>query len=528
MSGNGQSMHFSGRTIHRMDTATRTNEDARYRALCSHDARFDGRFFIGVTSTGIYCRPVCRVRTPRRENCRFFDLAAQAEQAGFRPCLRCRPELAPMQRHWSLEDASTILVQQATRLLDDPQHWSGDAAEGAAVGRLAARMGVSDRHLRRIFEAQIGVSPLQYLLTRKLLTAKQLLADTALPITQVAQTSGFASLRRFNAAFAAHYGLNPTQMRRQPVPGTQTGRSAPAGVWLSWRPPYDVTAMLGFLATRQLPGVEHVQTRVTPTLHRTVRLELAGHTHTGWLSARFEPEANRLRLSVSDSLHSVLPAVIWRVRALFDLDADPQAIHAVLHPDFPAGDGLRVPGGFDGFELAVRAVLGQQITVAAARTLAVRLTDRLGEAITTDDPSLNRLFPSPDVLARVDASVLGEMGIVRQRQAALQGLARAMLDGQLDLSAHADVERAVQALVALPGIGPWTAQYIAMRALRWPDAWPVGDVALTKALGMLQHRGAPAQREAERLSGAWRPWRSYAVIRIWAGTYAPAPTSSKD
>ena len=527
MSGNGQSMHFSGRTIDRMDTATRTNEDARYRALCSHDARFDGRFFIGVTSTGIYCRPVCRVRTPRRENCRFFDLAAQAEQAGFRPCLRCRPELAPMQRHWSREDASAILAQQATRMLDNPQHWHSDPAEGATMRWLAARMGVSDRHLRRIFETQIGVSPLQYLLTRKLLTAKQLLADTALPITQVAQASGFTSLRRFNAAFASHYGLNPTQMRRQPSRGSE-GNASPASVALPWRPPYDVAALLGFLAERQLPGVEHVQTGSVLGWQRTVRLELAGNTYTGWLSARFEPEAHRLLLNVSDRLHAVLPAVIWRVRALFDLDADPQAINTVLHPYFPTGDGLRVPGGFDGFELAVRAVLGQQITVAAARTLAVRLTERLGEAITTNDPTLNRLFPSPDALARVDASVLGEMGIVRQRQAALQGLARAVLDDQLDLGAHADVDRATQALVALPGIGPWTAQYIAMRALRWPDAWPVGDVALTKALGLPQHRGLPAQREAQRLSAAWRPWRSYAVIRTWSGTHAPSQQHSEN
>ncbi|MBA4261411.1 MAG: adenosine deaminase [Comamonadaceae bacterium] len=508
-----------------MDTAIRTDEDARYRALCSHDARFDGRFFIGVTSTGIYCRPVCRVRTPRRENCRFFDHAAQAEQAGFRPCLRCRPELAPLQRHWSREDASTILFQQATRLLDDPQRWLGDTDGGAGVEQLAARLGVSERHLRRIFEAQMGVSPLQYLLTRKLLSAKQLLADTALPITQIAQASGFASLRRFNAAFASHYGMNPTQMRRQPVPGTQTGNGAPTSVRLSWRPPCDVAALLGFLADRQLPGVEHVQAGAMPGLQRTVRLELAGRSHTGWFSARFEPEAHRLRLNVSDSLHAVLPAVIWRVRALFDLDADPQAINAALHADFPAGDGLRVPGAFDGFELAVRAVLGQQITVAAARTLAGRLVERLGEPIGTDSPALNRLFPTPEVLAGVEAGVLGELGIVRQRQTALQALARALLDSQLDLSPHANVERATQSLLALPGIGPWTAQYIAMRALRWPDAWPVGDVALTQALGLPQHRSAAAQHEAARRSGAWRPWRSYAVIRTWAGLHADANTT---
>ena len=514
-----------------MDTPRRPDDDARYRALCSHDARFDGRFFIGVTSTGVYCRPVCRVRTPRRENCRFFDHAAQAERAGFRPCLRCRPELAPLDRHWSLEDASTILVQQATRLLDDPQTWLDAATEGATVSRLADRMGVSDRHLRRIFEARLGVSPLQYLQTRKLLTAKQLLADTTLPVTQVAQASGFASLRRFNAAIQARYGLSPTQMRRNPLTLATPSRT-PTGhagtVRLSWRPPYDAVAMLGFLGTRALPGVECVNTDVL-RLQRTVRLTVAGQPHTGWLDAQLDPAAHRLLLRVSDSLHAVLPSVIWRVRALFDLDADPQAINAVLQADFPGGDGLRVPGCFDGFELAVRAVLGQQITVAAARTMATRLLERFGEPIATPEPALHRLFPTPQVLAEAEPQALGELGIVRQRQAAIQALARAVASGQLDLSGHADLALTTQALLALPGIGPWTAQYIAMRALRWPDAWPRGDVALQQALGLVELKGPAAANEAARQAAAWQPWRSYAVIRTWAGCHArPEPPGVTD
>lgn len=501
----------------------RPDDDARYRALCSHDARFDGRLFVGVTSTGIYCRPVCRVRTPRRENCRFFDHAAQAEQAGFRPCLRCRPELAPLQRHWSSEDASAILAQQASRWLDDPAHWSGDTDPAPTMERLSARLGVSDRHLRRVFESQLGVSPLQYLLTRKLLTAKQLLADTRLPITQVALSSGFASLRRFNAAVAEHYGLNPSQMRR-----TEPGRSRDhtmRPVALTWRPPYDAVAMLRFLGDRHLPGIESVDSGPGLTLQRTVRLQHAGRGHTGWISAQLEPATHRLWLGVSDGLHPALPALIWRVRALFDLDADPQAINAQLHADFPAGDGLRVPGALDGFELAVRAVLGQQISVAAARTLAARLAERLGEPITTGHPQLTRLFPGAETIAQVEPRVLGELGIVRQRQAALQALARATLDGTLDLSAGADPERCTSALIALPGIGPWTAQYIAMRALRWPDAWPVGDVALTQALGLPDHRSAAAHRAAQQRSQRWRPWRSYAVIRAWSGAHLTQGTS---
>ena len=240
---------------------------------------------------------------------------------------------------------------------------------------------------------------------------------------------------------------------------------------------------------------------------------------------RIEPDRQRLLLHASDDLQPALPALIWRVRALFDLDADPDPINATLHADFPAGDGLRLPGAMDGFELAVRAVLGQQITVAAARTLATRLVQRLGQPLDTGHPSLTRLFPDAQAIAQVDPSVLGELGIVRQRQAALQAIARAVLEGSLDLASGADPERCAQALLALPGIGPWTAQYIAMRALRWPDAWPVGDVALTQALGLPAHRSAAAHRQAEQAAERWRPWRSYAVIRAWAGAHAPQETS---
>jgi AraC family transcriptional regulator of adaptative response / DNA-3-methyladenine glycosylase II len=492
------------------------NADACYRAMCSHDARFDGQFFTAVTSTGIYCRPVCRVRAPKRENCRFFEHAAQAEHAGFRPCLRCRPELAPLDRHWSTEDASTILAQQATRWLDDPQVWSGDSDSGPTVARLANRMGVSDRHLRRVFDSHLGLSPLQYLLTRKLLAAKQLLTDTSLPITQVALASGFGSQRRFNAAFAEHYGLNPSQMRRHPQRPSGAGHSGSKPIALAWRPPFDGEALLRFFAQRQIAGIESVDSGPALSLHRTLRLSSGGIEFQGWFSIQLDPNAHRALLQVSETLQGALPAVIWRVRALLDLDADPGAINAALTASFPDGDGLRVPGCVDGFELAVRAILGQQITVAAARTLAQRLAERLGESIQTPWPALHRLFPTAGAIADASPNCLGELGIVRQRQAALQALAQAVQQGSLTLNSHADPQATVLALQALPGIGPWTAQYIAMRALRWPDAWLVGDVALTKALGLPDHRGREAQKEAERLSQSWRPWRSYAVMRAWA------------
>ena len=525
-------------------TATLADDDC-YLALKARDARFDGNFFTGVTSTGIYCRPVCSVKTPKRENCRFFRHAAQAETAGFRPCLRCRPELAPHSVAWSIQDASYILAHQAARLLDDTESWPLNEG-GPSVKKLAARLGVSDRHVRRIFEAQFGVSPLQYLQTRRLHTAKQLLADTNLPMTQIALMSGYASVRRFNATFLQHYRLNPTQLRRQSPslghglrsesaqPGETADCKASITVQLGYRPPYNVAAMMEFLRVHAINTMESVATDADGMVAaHTFRVELAHKGYSGWLRMRFIEARSQLRLEVSDSLRDVLPLVIRRVRAMLDLDADPAAINHVLHASFPTGDGLRVPGALDGYELAVRAVLGQQITVAAARTLGQRLVDKFGEPISTPWPALTRLFPSPVALASLADSdspathsdALGQIGIVKQRQTAIIGIARAVRDQQLQLHSGADVNSAVATLKALPGIGDWTAQYIAMRALRWPDAFPAGDVALHKALGV-QGLKNPA-RLAEQASFGWKPWRSYAVIRVWSGTWQPATSGAE-
>lgn len=493
-------------------------DDACYLALKTHDARFDGSFFTGVTSTDIYCRPVCRVRTPLRENCRFFRHAAQAEQAGFRPCLRCRPELAPHVANWSIEDASRILASQAARLIDAPDAWhelAKDDDNGPGVAQVAERLGVSDRHLRRIFEAHFGVSPLQYLQTRRLLTAKQLIADTTLPMAQVAHASGFASIRRFNAAFAAHYGLAPGAMRRA---GTQAERSADGtiSVRLGFRPPYDTIGMQAFMARHALRGAE---TGEGDWFASTLRIG----THTGWIRWHFDDARSQLHLSVGESLATVLPIVIARVRALLDLDAEPMAINALLHDVFPSSDGSRVPGTLDGFELAVRAILGQQITVAAARTVGGRLVEAFGEPVATPIAGLDRLFPTPEAIASASSDALGQIGIVRQRQGAMHALANEVRSGRLALHPGADVPSTLAALQALPGIGDWTAQYIAMRALRWPDAFPAGDVALQKAMGVT------TARAATEASLAWRPWRSYAVLRAW---YTPPvsarPTDDKD
>ena len=483
--------------------ATALDADACYRAVAAHDARFDGAFFIGVTSTGIYCRPVCRVKTPRRENCRFFAHASQAEGAGFRPCLRCRPELAPQTLAWSAQDASALLAQHAARLLDSPDAW-GD--EVPSVAGLAARLGVSDRHLRRVFEAELGVSPMDWLQTRRLLAAKQLLADTRLPVAQVALAAGFASLRRFNAAFAAQYRMSPTALRRD---GSEPAPRDGIAVTLGFRPPYDVREMLQFLQQRGIAGVEQID-GAAHTVARTLRLD---DDTRGWIACRFEPEQHRVQVRVAESLAPHLPRVIARVRAWLDLNADPAAIHAVLGADFPALAGLRVPGTLDGFELAVRAVLGQQVTVAAARRLTTRLVERFGTPLATPIDGLTRLFPTPATLAAATGHELGQLGLVRQRQAAIHALAQAVSSGHISLHAGADVVATMDALKALPGIGAWTADYIALRALRWPDAFPSGDVALQKALAPEGQR--LTARAAESRAERWRPWRAYAVIRAW-------------
>ncbi|BDT67758.1 putative bifunctional transcriptional activator/DNA repair enzyme AlkA [Comamonadaceae bacterium OS-1] len=505
-------------------TEISTDDSACYLALQTRDARFDGRFFTGVTSTGIYCRPVCAVKTPKRENCRFFAHPAQAESAGFRPCLRCRPELAPHALAWSMQDATSILAHQAARMLDEPEAWSME--DGSALPALAARLGVSDRHLRRIFETHFSVSPLQYLQTRRLLTAKQLLADTQLPVAQIALASGFASVRRFNTVFVERYGLNPSQLRRS---GSTSERAQGLAIRLGYRPPFDVAAMGRFLAQRQVNAIELIATHADGmSASRTFSIKVGSTTHTGWLQAEFVPARHHVLLRVSDSLQGVLPLLIRRVRAWLDLDADPQSIHHVLQHRFPDSAGLRVPGTLDGFELAVRAVLGQQITVAAARTLAQRLVDAFGDPIDTPFPELTRLFPRAAVLAQLTGGALGQLGIVKQRQNAILALARAVDGGQLALHGGAPVHSTITALKALPGIGDWTAQYIAMRALRWPDAFPAGDVALHKALGV---QDAPnvrlASLAAEAASQAWRPWRSYAVLRAWAELPVKLKTTKK-
>lgn len=480
--------------------------DAAYQALAARDARFDGRLFVGVTSTGVYCRPICRVRTPQRRNCRFFTTPAQAEAAGFRPCLKCRPEIAPgAGLPWSVMDASRTLAYQAARALNE-QVGSG---ETAALAELAARLGVSDRHLRRIFLAQHGVTAMQYLQTRRLLLAKQLLTDDAMPVAQVALAAGFRSLRRFNAAFVARYRMSPSRLRGA-VELESAARDAADAVTLTlaYRAPFDHTTLLRFFAQRAIPGIETVGAL---GLRRTLRAGAVAR-EAGWIEASFDSERSRVRLRFAPTLAGASARVVAAVRRWLDLDAAPAHIDAAL-ADLPGVPGLRLPGSVDGFELAVRAVLGQQITVTAARTLATRLVARFGEPAATPWADIAHQFPAPERLAAVALGDVASLGMPSRRAAALIALAKAWPTLERLMAPAAEPEAFIVALCELPGIGPWTAHYIAMRARGWPDAFPPKDVAVLKAI---QRRfGTANQRSVEALAEAWRPWRAYAVLRLW-------------
>ena len=472
-----------------------------YSALTARDPRFDGVFYVGVTSTGIYCRPICPVKTPKLANCRFFESAQAAEKDSFRPCLRCRPELAPGTA--PVDDARRIAQQLARRIEE------GQIADGAGLEDIAAQFELSSRQIRRIVHQEMGVSPIELLQSRRLLLAKQLLTETALPVTEVAFASGFASLRRFNDAFRRRYRMPPTRLRRQAANGTgDIAESETSTVQLVYRPPYDWAGVLGFLKARMLAQAEWV---TDSDYFRTVRIG----AHKGWVHVRHEPTKRALLIRFTHSLTPVLPALLGRLRDLFDLAARPDLINARLGADrrpaklIAKTPGLRVPGAFDGFELAVRAILGQQVTVKAATTLACRFVETFGERIKTMIPELTRLSPTAERVARVRAGDIAQLGIVRARAEAIVAVARACREGTIDLQPGARPEVVIEQLAALPGLGPWTAHYIAMRALRWPDAFPKEDIALRKNLGGL------SARAAEEMSQAWRPWRSYAVLHIW-------------
>lgn len=474
-----------------------------YKALSSRDARFDGIFFVGVTSTGIYCRPICPAQTPKQANCRFFDSAQQAEQAHFRPCLRCRPELAP--GNAPIDDSQRIAHLILQRFED------GTIASDAGLETIARQFELSSRQIRRIIRKELGVAPIQLLLTRRLLLAKQLLTETRLPVTRIAFASGFSSLRRFNDAFNSRYRLAPTRLRKQALGDpTLAGAAETSTLQLAYRVPYDWAALLAFLRARALKGIEWIG---DDFYARTVQLGNA----RGWIRVRQSPKKNTLLLEFTHSLIPVLPALLRRARNLFDLDARPDIIARHLRRDkrlaalIRRAPGMRVPGAFHGFELAWRAIIGQQVTVKAATTVAGRFAEAFGDSYLTPYPQLNRLTPAPARVARAELGEIASLGIVSARSSSILALARAQDSPEplLGGGVHRKPDEAIRRLAELPGIGAWTAHYIAMRALRWPDAFPKEDIAIRKRLG-----GVSAAA-AEALSQGWRPWRSYAVLHIW-------------
>jgi len=481
-------------------------------ARLARDPRFDGRFFVAVLTTRVYCRPVCPVRAPMEKNVRYYPSAAAAAEAGFRPCLRCRPESSPGTPAWL---GTSATVSRALRLISE------SALEDGGVDSLAAHLGIGSRHLRRLFLQHLGATPIAIAQTRRLHFAKKLLDETDLPMQDVALASGFGSVRRFNATIQQTYRRTPTHIRH-------LARRAPAEeqhkycLLLRFRPPFDWDGLLEFLAPRATPGVEAVE---AGCYRRTFRLA----NQNGWLDASLDAAANAVALRIHFPDPRSLFLIVERARRVFDLSADPDDIarhlrrDPLLAPRLASRPGLRVPGAWDGFELAVRAILGQQVTVRGATTLAGRLVRAFGMPVAANH-RLTHVFPDAASLAEADVA---RIGLPRARAHSIRALARAVMNHDLHFSPAANIEEFFDRFRSLPGIGDWTAHYVAMRALGEPDAFPAADLGLLKATGL-----AHASRLAARAE-AWRPWRSYAAMHLWqrlgeTDTIARPSSAAKD
>lgn len=486
-----------------------------YRALQSRDARFDGLLFVGVTSTGIYCRPVCPARTSKFENCRFFGSAAAAQEAGFRPCLRCRPETAPELASWrgTSNTVSRALALIAEGALDGPD---------ASVERLAERLGVGERHLRRLFLQHLGASPISVAQTRRVLFAKHLIHETRMPMTEVALAAGFGSVRRFNEIFRDLFKRPPTALRRR----TSTNAvPAEAGVTLRlrYRPPYDWDSMLNYLRARAIPGVEVVENE---SYLRTVEID----GFIGSVKVTHLPQQQSLGVMIRFPNVRSLPAIVTRVRRLFDLGADIETIglhlsrDPLLAPLVAQRPGLRAPGGWDGFELAVRAILGQQISVVAARRLAGQLVALHGKAVpgsNRDHSDLSHVFPTAKRL--VSAGSIG-LAMPGARQRSLKALAEAVVADPNLFHPFGTIEEAIVRLRTIRGVGEWTAQYIALRAIREMDAFPASDIGLLRSAAVMDGARSTAAGLLNRAE-SWRPWRAYAAQHLWAADSTPISTN---
>jgi AraC family transcriptional regulator of adaptative response / DNA-3-methyladenine glycosylase II len=478
------------------------DHDACYRAVKLRDARFDGRFFTAVTTTRVYCRPICPARTPLSKNVTFFPTAAAAQEAGFRPCLRCRPETAPDMGAWR---GTSNTVSRGLALIEL------GALDQSDINALAERLGVGARQLRRLFRQHLGASPISVAQTRRILLAKQLIHETRLPMTEVAFASGFTSIRRFNETFLALFGRAPGELRRLGGQDVSAASDGEFNLLLRYQPPYDWPGTLEFLQRRAIPGIERV---TAGAYSRTISLDGV----QGTVSVR-PADGHALSARIRVPKLSTLPGIIARLRRVFDLAADPLAISAhlatdpVLAPLVAKRPGLRVPGAWDGFELAIRAVLGQQITVAGAVRLAARLVAAYGEPMATParDLNLTHVFPRPAVLANAD---LASLGMPRNRAATLSAVAAAVIADPDFFRVNRGLEETVRRLRSIRGIGEWTAQYVALRQLREPDAFPAADIGLMRV--MAGEHGRPAAAELLARAEKWRPWRAYAAQHLWA------------
>lgn len=499
-------------TLHQGDIAVQQRE-SYYRALMAKDTRFDGVFFTGVKTTGIYCRPICSVKTPRASSCEFFTSAAAAEAAGFRPCLRCRPELAP----YALQQNLAYAVWQKIAA-GELNHQSNTSA----LESLATSVGLSSRQLRRVLLQHFGVSPIELAQTQRLLFAKKLLQETSLPMTELAYAAGFGSVRRFNALFLSRYGLAPSEIRRT----AQTAGNAASDclvLRLAYRPPYDWATMLDYMAGRAIRGVEVVNVSMpNGSYARSVRIGAA----EGWLRVTHLPAKQQLQLEIAQTLTPVLMQLVSRIRNQFDLDADPATIEAHLCSDpvleklIRAKSGIRVTGAFDIFEIAIRAVLGQQISVAGASTLSGRLVQKFGEPRQMPMAGITHHFPHAQLLAAASITDIMQIGLPTKRAETIRNLSRFAAQGGFNTKPGSMLSDTIAHLKTVEGIGDWTAHYIAMRALRFPDAFPAGDLGLQKALAEKLAKNTPSsarltEKQLVLHASAWAPWRAYAAFILW-------------
>ena len=505
MSEKGQSMRRSECIVDlAMSNALSLDVRALDRARDSRDPRFDGKFFIAVTSTHIYCRPICKVRDAKRANIRYYFSAAAAAEAGFRPCLRCRPEAAPGTAAWQ---GTCAVVRRALRLID------AGILDDSSVDELAGKLGVGSRHLDRLFVQHVGASPIVLAQTRRLHFAKRLLDETHLPIGEIALAAGFGSLRRFNSVFRRTYRCSPRDLRGRRRSGPDIQPAGTLTLKLAFRPPYDFAQVLAFLRARAIPGVEKVDSE---SYSRTVGTA----NGDALVSVSLTGGEDALQLRVTGAIPTDLFELSSAARRVFDTSADPAQVLRAFRLDPILGalaarsPGLRIPGAWDPFECAVRAITGQRISVKAARTIVIRLVERLGTPVKSVEPELTTLFPSPQAVA---AGNLSGLGLTRQREEALRSLAQAVADHRLDLAGPPDETMA--ALMELRGLGPWTAQYIALRALGDPDAFPASDLVLRR---MAAGGKAPlSETEMEARAEAWRPWRAYAATYLWGAAARP-------